>query len=169
MGVLKDYEIPYTGLKLGKHNFRFEIGNKFFEAFEYSEVEKGELVAAVELEKQSTMLVLNFHISGTVNTICDRCTEPIDVPVSAEERLIVKFGDEPFEDTDEIIVLPPSEHKVKLGQFLFEFIELNMPQKRIHEEGKCNREMIAALNEHRVEDGDVTDPRWEALKALKNN
>ena len=167
--MLKDYEIPYTGLKVGKHHFKFEIGDKFFEAFEYSEIDRGNLVANVELEKQSTMMVLNFKITGTINTLCDRCTEPINVPVNAKERLIVKFGDEPFEDTDEIMVLPQSEHKVKLAQALFEYIELNMPQKRLHEKGLCNQEMITRLQDHMIDEGEEIDPRWAALKALKNN
>lgn len=166
---MKEFEIPYTGLKEGKHHFSFEVNNTFFEAFEYSEIHKGSLTANVDLEKQSNMLVLHFDIVGTITIPCDRCMEDVSVPVQAAERLIVKFGDEPYEETDEIFVLPPSEHKVNVAQPIFEFVELNMPQKRLHAEGKCNSQMIEKLSEYAVREEEKTDPRWKALEELKKN
>lgn len=168
MNVLKDYEIPYTGLKIGKHQFSFEVNDTFFEAFEYSEFDRGTLKVEVEMEKHETMLVLHFNIHGSITTSCDRCMEDVDLQVDAKERLIIKFGDEPFQDTDEIIILPPSEHKVKLAQPIFEFIELNMPQKRVHEDGKCNTEMLSKILEYQASE-EKTDPRWNALAELKGN
>ena len=55
---LKQFSIPFTGLKIGKHQFEFEIDKSFFDAFEYSLVKEGHLKAAVELDKQETMLIL---------------------------------------------------------------------------------------------------------------
>ena len=62
---LKQFSVPFTGLKIGKHQFDFEIDNSFFDAFEYSLLKKGNLKAEVELDKQETMLILHFHIQGT--------------------------------------------------------------------------------------------------------
>ena len=63
---LKQFSIPFTGLKIGKHQFDFEIDNAFFDAFEYSRVKKGSLKVDVELDKQETMLILQIHIAGTI-------------------------------------------------------------------------------------------------------
>ena len=63
---LKTYSIPFTGLKLGKHQFDYVITDAFFDEFEYSLVKKADLKCEVELEKQETMLILNFHINGTI-------------------------------------------------------------------------------------------------------
>ena len=68
---LRDFLIPFTGLKLGKHQFEFIINDTFFDEFEYSLVKKANLVCQVEMEKQETMLILNFQISGTIDASCD--------------------------------------------------------------------------------------------------
>jgi len=33
----REFCIPFSGLKQGKHEFTYEIENTFFESFEYSE------------------------------------------------------------------------------------------------------------------------------------
>ena len=37
MMKLKEYFIPFSGLKLGKHKFVYEIDDVFFESFDYQE------------------------------------------------------------------------------------------------------------------------------------
>ena len=37
MRNLAAYTIPFVGLKLGKHQFEYDIDNEFFEHFEYDE------------------------------------------------------------------------------------------------------------------------------------
>ena len=70
MKALKQFSIPFTGLKLGKHQFDFEIDKSFFDAFEHSLVKDGALKATVELDKQETMLILGFHVEGTIKLNC---------------------------------------------------------------------------------------------------
>jgi len=33
--VLKEYRIPFVGLKIGNHDFAFKLENEFFACFEY--------------------------------------------------------------------------------------------------------------------------------------
>ena len=44
-----------------------------------------------------------------------------------------------------------------------------MPLRFVHEEGKCNKEVMDKLSNHLVEEEEEekTDPRWDALKNLK--
>jgi len=39
MKDLKEFEIPFMGLRLGKHYFNYQIDAKFFEYFQYDEFE----------------------------------------------------------------------------------------------------------------------------------
>lgn len=128
------------------------------------------------------MLILNFELKGKVTTMCDHCTDDLEIEVEGSNRIIVKFGAEGFEETDEIIVLQEKEHSVNVAQFMLEFIELAMPVRRIHPEGQCNPAMESTMSEYLIsedlsesedfeedEDDDDIDPRWAALKGLSDN
>ena len=165
----KDYTIPYTGLKIGRHEFEFKLGNSFFEQFEYSEIGDCDIFIDVTLEKQATMLVLDFDIEGVIVTLCDRCQEPIEVEIEATEQLIVKFGDYTGSIEDEILVHGPGEHELNLAPYFYEYAHLAMPPKRVHDSmDQCNQDVIAYLSGTDDDgDDDDVDPRWEKLKDLK--
>ena len=63
----KEFVIPFSGLKQGKHEFDFEIDNTFFESFEYNEFNGAAINLLVLLNKSSTMLELEMTANGTVN------------------------------------------------------------------------------------------------------
>ncbi|MBP6976994.1 MAG: DUF177 domain-containing protein [Bacteroidales bacterium] len=138
--------------------------------FAYSEIKSGKLEVDLELEKQESMMILHFAISGTAHVMCDRCLDYYDQPVSGTERLIVKFGETSLEETDEIVVIPATEHRINVSHYLYEYVHLLLPYKCVHpsdEEGNslCNREVTGRLEEtHDKEKPD--DPRWDALKKL---
>ena len=175
MKTLKEFDIKFTGLSLGKHSFDFEVKKTFFEAFEYSDIQNGEAKVSVTLEKMSTMMTLEFCLGGRVDFPCDKCLD--DVSVELEEnyfKLFVKFGDDDFDETDEVIVIPNSEYSINIAQYIYEFINLSLPAKKVHPEGECNREMVEKLSKYIVEESvdieeEGTDPRWDALKNIKLN
>ncbi len=169
---MKDLKIRFSGLPEGKHQYRFEIGDWFFESFEYGEISQGKVNTEVELDKQENMLLLNFTLEGYLRVICDRCGEEFDFPVSGTESLIVKFGDKKENDADEIIMITKDEHEIDISHFLYEFIILMLPYRKVHGEDEngnslCDPEVISKIDEHQ-EDLEA-DPRWDALKKLKNN
>ena len=177
MKALKQFSIPFSGLKLGKHQFDFEIDKSFFDAFEYSLVKDGALKVTLELDKQETMLILNFHILGTIQLNCDKCLAEFAQPIEIEERQIVKFAEDELESDDlEIIVLNRKESEIDVSEMIYEFINVSVPYINNCEQAgtdqKCDPEMIATLeklasgNEEEQEDN-IDDPRWEALKKLK--
>ncbi|WP_026897000.1 YceD family protein [Daejeonella oryzae] len=176
MKPLKEYRIPFTGLKMGKHEFHFEINDAFFAEFEYSLVKSGNLKADLELDKQETLLILNFNIQGQLNFSCDVCLADYPSNISIEERQIVKFsGDENLEDnTDEIVVLTKNDFEIDVSKLIYEYITLSVPYiNRCDDEGNtqwCDKEMIAKLDElsgENEQETDNDDPRWEALKNIK--
>jgi uncharacterized metal-binding protein YceD (DUF177 family) len=170
------YIIPLSGLKEGLHTFDFEIGNEFFEDFEESEIKEGRLSSVVELVKRSSHLELSVKISGTVLVSCDRCLEMFDWPIESENRLLVKLGKSISDDDPDIISLPSDEHELDIKQYLYEYIHLALPIKRVHPDDRngkstCNPEMLKKLRELLVdeENEQTTDPRWDELKKLMNN
>ncbi|AMQ01456.1 uncharacterized protein ABIB30_003933 [Pedobacter sp. UYP1] len=174
---LKQFSIPFTGLKIGKHQFDFEIDNSFFDAFEYSLVKKGDLKVTVELDKQETMLILKIRIAGTIKLDCDKCLAEFDAPLDISERQIVKFAEDELESDDlEIIVLNKKESSIDIAEILYEFITVSVPYIKICEQNgngaKCDKEMIERLESlanpsQQEENTTSADPRWEALKKLK--
>ena len=177
MDRLRNYSIPFKGLKEGKHQFDFEIGASFFKLFEQSLIEEGNIKVIVELNKSSALLTLTFKIKGTVETVCDNCLEAITLPVENEALLYVKFGEEYDEPTDEIIVLPHDDYEINVAQLMYEFVSVVLPIRHVHpndENGNatCNTEMLNQLDNYLVEErtdeeqDDDIDPRWAALKNL---
>ncbi|HEY4194748.1 MAG TPA: DUF177 domain-containing protein [Mucilaginibacter sp.] len=174
MKSLKTYSIPFTGLKLGKHIFDYVITNAFFDEFEYSLVKKADLQCQVELEKQETMLILNFHISGIISLNCDKCLAEFPQQVDIHEQQIAKFSDEGIDEDEEIITLTKNDHEINIAGLIYEYVNVAAPFIAVcSDEGNtsyCDKEMIDRLNELSAgsgDDDDKADPRWDALKKIK--
>lgn len=165
VNTMEDFILPFKGLGTGNHRFKFKIDNTFFESFEYFESEKGSIQVDLDLIKETNMLDLHFKLEGNVSLACDRCLENFDLPVKGEFRLIVKFGEEYLEESDEVIVIPSNESRLDLRQYLFEYINLMLPIQRVHKnQDECNQQVIEKLENY---SRPQTDPRWEALKNMK--
>ena len=177
MRKLKDYIIPFVGLKLGKHQFEYEIDNEFFEHFEYDEFNSANVKVDLTLEKKTTMLELTFKASGTVNVYCDLTNEPYDQPIRSELLLVVKFGDSYNDDNEDLLILPHGEYEVDVAQYIYELIVLAVPSKRIHpgvEDGSLQSDVLDKLEElspkeKEIKEEEDIDPRWNKLKNLLND
>lgn len=170
----KEFAIPFSGLKQGKHEFEYKIKNEFFESFEYDDINGADISLRVTLNKMSTMLELEMHAKGTVNVNCDITNEPFDQKITSSLELVVKFGDEYNDENDEILIVPHGEHQINISQYVYEMLVLAIPQKRVHpgvEDGTLESEVIDKLEELQPKEvkenkGNNTDPRWDALKKL---
>lgn len=188
------YVIQFIGLKVGIHDFDFEIADTFFEQLEYSIIHSGNVKVGLSLEKKETMMIANFSVQGEVFTSCDRCNDPIELPVKGVYQLVFKFGTE-SEDDESLVVLHPDAYEIDLTPHLYELITVSLPTRIIHPKGECNEEMIELLKQYSVvpsddsdqendeddwdddgdcdddewndeDDDDPIDPRWSALKNL---
>ena len=106
MKSITKHKIEFAGLKVGKHQFNFELNKEFFENFSFFDFNNIDLCVDVDLTKKSTLLELNFHVKGSVNVNCDMTNEPFDMPFNKEDFLVVKFGQEYNDEDNEILVLP---------------------------------------------------------------
>ena len=165
---LRDFDIAFTGLKLGEHRFDYQLDNKFFSLFDFDEFLDADLRVEVVLIKKENSLDWHFRITGTVNVPCDVTNKPFDLPLQNSMELVVKFGEEYDDSRDEILIIPASEHKLNIAQFLYEMSVLAMPLKRLSEEGQRiqeEQELQSEETEKNDEEGEI-DPRWDKLKDL---
>jgi uncharacterized protein len=169
---LRTYSIPYTGLKLGKHLFEYEINDSFFDEFDYSLVKKAALKCVIELDKQETMLILNFHITGNLELNCDRCLAQYPQPVDIREQQVAKFSEEEVDEDEEIITLGKNDHEISVAGLIYEYINVAVPFITVcNDEGNtpyCDKEMLKELSKLSVNnEQNGPDPRWDALKKFK--
>lgn len=174
MMELKDFTIPFIGLKEGKHQFEYQIDNSFFELFDFDEFNKSTINATLEFHKKTTMLELAFNATGTVNVNCDVTNEPFELPIEGNLNLIVKFGHEYNDENEEILIVPHGEYEINVAQYIYEMIVLAVPSKRIHpgiEDGTLQSDILEKLEElqpgtEKKETEEEIDPRWNTLKKL---
>ncbi|MCK0158592.1 DUF177 domain-containing protein [Cellulophaga sp. F20128] len=173
MMKLKEFSIPFSGLKQGKHNFEYKIDNTFFESFEYYEFNAAAIDITVELNKMSTLLEFGMKAKGIVNVICDISSEPYDQGINSSLELMVKFGEEFNDENEEILIIPNGEFQVNISQYLYEMLVLAVPLKRVHPgvlDGTLKSKAVDKLEElqpkEEKENKEDNDPRWDALKKL---
>lgn len=178
MKELKEFTIPFVGLKIGIHQFTFELKKAFFEYFEYDEFNDADIDLEVQLDKKSTFLEFTLSYNGSVNVACDVTNEMYDQPLSGNYRFLVNFGEEYNDDNEDLLVIPHGSYEVNIQQFVYESIVLAMPLRRIHpgvEDGTLESDILDKLEElslnaideeeHEDNDNDI-DPRWDSLKKL---
>jgi uncharacterized protein len=164
---LKQFTIPFHGLKQGEHRFEYSINELFFEELGYSDIKQGNFKIDLLLLKQASMMTLDFEIAGEMSAICDRCLEEMVLAVNSEQKLFIKFGDETHEETDEVFVLSRSEQEINVAQFIYEYVILSIPTVIAHPEGECDPEIEKKLQELKPKSSDTNDPRWDILKKFK--
>lgn len=175
MKPLKEFTIPFVGLKVGKHHFNYEIEKPFFEYFEYEDFNNVNVKVELVLEKKATLLELHFEISGFVNINCDLTNEPYNQTLENSFDLVVNFGDEYNDENIDILIIPHGTYEINIQQYIYELIVLAVPIKRIHpgvEDGTLDSEILEKLEQlspklkkEKNKEEDI-DPRWNTLKKL---
>jgi len=175
MKPLKEFTIPFVGLKLGKHHFEYEIDKAFFDYFEYEDFNNATVLVNVVLEKKTTVLELHFKISGTINVNCDVTNESYNQIINNEFDLVVNFGNQYNDENIDILIIPHGEYEINIQQYIYELIVLAIPNKRVHPgvvDGTLDSEILDKLEELspkitkvKKQQEDI-DPRWDTLKKL---
>ena len=166
-------KIQFSGLKLGKHDFDFVVDDTFFEKLDYSPIKKGEVEVKVVLEKKSSMLILDFELAGWIEANCDRCTVDFHQNLSGEHQVYVKFGDDFDEPDENLLVIPRESYEIDVSQLIYEFIQLNVPLKKVpceEENGStkmCDQETLKVLEASEANE-ENTNPMWVALNKIKD-
>ena len=144
-------------LPFGTHTVECHLDESFFNLDEQSEVRHAD-----------------------VDVPCDRCLDDLDLPVEVDYSLNVEqLGNEVDDSNDDLLIVPSHWRELDAAPLVRDTVLLALPMTRAHEDQRdCNAAMLDLLDSHRVEavpddDDDQqsettgTDPRWEALKKLK--
>lgn len=183
MGKLGEYVIPFTGLSIGKHTYEFDIDKKFFDQYGTELVQSGNIHVVLELTKSANMLSLEFKHKGYIDAECDRCLNDIQLPIEGSNRVVIKFGDQTGDESDDIIVLPKDAYEIDIAPLVYEFIGITVPYRRVPaecdaEDKYCDTEIgnrisgIITGDEEEDEESfnePEPDPRWQKLKNLLDN
>ncbi|MDY3090161.1 MAG: DUF177 domain-containing protein [Porphyromonas sp.] len=174
------YKINLKSLREGEHQFDYFLDKAYFEAIEGSFILDGEVDAEVRVLKRGDLYQVNILVDGYAVVSCDRCLGDLEEDVYSERDLVVKFGSEYREESDEVLVIPAQEGVLDLHWMLYEDVVLSLPMQRMHPDGECDSEMtaryasmsstdVAAETDGVERDDDGVDLRWAALKKLKES
>lgn len=192
MGKFTAYKIALKGISEGKHEYKFHLGKDFFQNMENGDIHDADLQATLTVDCIHDEYKLDLHVEGEVTLLCDRCLDYLQWPINQDYSLIVKYGEDYNDDSDDVLVIPYSDNDLNVAYTIYDTVVLGIPIKHVHPLGKCNRQMSALLKRHQVsghgdEDSEleqtlideidnmdaeaekVADPRWDALKGLKTD
>ncbi len=174
MKDLKEFDISFVGLKDGVNQFEYRIENEFFDFFEYDEFYSSNIKVDLAFLKKPTLFELNFTFLGWVEVTCDVTNELFKYPIETSIDLVVKFGQEFNDENEELLIIPYSDHKINVAQYIYEVIVLALPLKRIHpgvNDGTLHSEVLDKLRELEIKEEEIEkdkeiDPRWNKLKNI---
>lgn len=180
MRDLKEFTIPFVGLKVGEHHLDFIIDNTFFEHFEFDEFNNANINLDVLLDKKTTLLEFTLTYNGYVNVNCDVSNEPYDQEIEGKYHFVVKFGEAFNDENEDLLILPHGSYEVNIQQYVYESLVLGLPTRRIHpgiEDGTLQSDILDKLeelspkanSESKKDTTEDTDPRWDTLKKLLND
>jgi uncharacterized metal-binding protein YceD (DUF177 family) len=180
MNALKTFQVEIITLALGKHEYEFEVTPAFLEALDQDLLEKGQLKVLVQIHKTDLMLKIDFDIVGKVELICDRTLKAFDYLLKTKKTIFYKYSDHEEELSDEVMLIKADTSHLNLANPIFEFIALAIPSKKIHPDYITTSDTdsdddilvyTTANKENEPTDSniDILDPRWEALKKLKDS
>ncbi|SIS86201.1 Uncharacterized metal-binding protein YceD, DUF177 family [Chryseobacterium ureilyticum] len=175
MDKLRNYDVSFSGLKNGKHEFKFEIDKTFFQLFDTEqEFTNPKIEVSVLLDKHTTFLEFEIKIKGLVELVCDITNEDFNYPIENEIKILVNFGEEYDDSNEEVITIPTGEHAFNVAHLIYENVMLSIPMKKISP--NVSDEDIQILDqfspkdiEEVEEEEHESDPRWEALRKLRDN
>ena len=138
--------IELSKLEIGDYSFDYELDSAYFQSVEKSEVLSGHVQAKAELALRERDFDLRIKVGGTVQVTCDRCLDPMDVAVDAEDDMEMDEGTEMLD----------------LEWLAYELVIVNLPLVHSHQAGGCNPQMDALLQDHLCtmpEDDDIDEPK----------
>ncbi len=174
MRILKSYDIKFSGLKNGKHQYRFHLDQEFFKQFDNDDFDQCDIDIVIDFNKSDQLLEFSIHNKGTVQVPCDISGEMFNQEIEGDLNFIVKFSDTFNDDRDDLILIPYNSHLFNIAQQIYESVILSIPSKRIHpdiisgQKVANNAKYIINYddNETAINQDNNIDPRWAELKKI---
>ena len=182
MPVSETYQIDLLERDIVGKVREWDVDDTFFASID-GLIRRGNVHVKAECTAASSVYKFLIQCEGTIVVPCDRCLADLELRVQTSDELQVTLGED-YSDDGDCVVVPETEGRVDLAQFIYEFIALSMPIACHHETGDCDDTMMQTLSVHQAsrsiedaENGDDStsddsdgpvDNRWDALADLKN-
>jgi uncharacterized protein len=141
--------------------------------------EEREMICKIDLGYERSGGAFFFHgeLTGEFRTQCHLCLIELPCRVSGKFDVVVRRGERGADaegaaesETDDLITVSLNEHEVSFDQFIQENLIVNVPMQILCQEdckGLCPQCGVNR-NEATCKCADAGDPRWDALRKLKN-
>lgn len=163
MGKFTQFKVQLASLTEGHHEQDFAIDSEFFKNMENTDVHAADVKVHMDLEKRGDAYDCAFHCTGKLQVPCDRCLEPLDIDVDTVYHIIVKYGDEYDDASDDILIIPQQNTSLNVAYMLYDTLLLTIPIRHVHPAGKCNRAMAEVLNRHSRTGDPETDDAMDGV------
>jgi uncharacterized metal-binding protein YceD (DUF177 family) len=183
MSSRREFDIAFVGLKPGIHEYQYEIGDKFFEAYQSSEFRNCAAQVKLSLDKKNGFMLLKFEIGGKADVVCDRCgSNSLPWNLWDEFNIVVKLVDNPEEmneqeEDPDVYYLSRGESHLHVADWIYEFLLLSLPMQTMCETAEagthsyCNQEALDLLKKMETGQGNITEstnPLWKGLEKFKD-
>ncbi|MCO6460061.1 MAG: DUF177 domain-containing protein [Saprospiraceae bacterium] len=172
MAYFDQFTIPIKGLHLGIHEYSFVIDEEFFRRKENTQIESGLFNVEVTLDKHIDLIMLEISFIGSWNTMCDRCTADIPLPVQGHSEYLIKYAAKESDDGD-IIYIMKETTELNLSDLILDSIIIGLPISKTFdcdslESRPCDMVTLSKLDQWTDE---KTSPQqndlWALLKGLQ--
>lgn len=172
---MREFRVNIVGLSNSVHSYHFDVSNAFFDHYGTAVLSEGAFGVDVTLDKRETFIDARFEIKGMATLVCDRSLDPFQYPIAVDKHIVFKFGNADEELSDEIVMIQRDADSLELGQYIYEFIALAVPIKKLHpryqgepDDDSDGKIIYSSATDTGDDDKDETiDPRWDKLKKLK--
>ena len=120
-------------LEIGEHLFDFQLDREYLTTIDNTELLGGAVDVKVRLILREDDFVVDMDIVGQVQVTCDRCLDAMNVDVDIYE---------------EEMELEEDVKQLDLAWLAYELIIVNLPLVHSHQDGGCNPDMDALLQNH---------------------
>jgi uncharacterized metal-binding protein YceD (DUF177 family) len=170
------FDIAFVGLKPGVHEYEYTIDDRFFHEHQPQDFTNCNAKVKLSLEKNTGFVMLRFEVGGSLEIVCDRCSNNLPVQLWDEFKVLVKLVDNPdemnnSEEDPDVYYISRTESHLHIADWIYEFINLSIPMQRMcspEEIGgpHCNKEVLQKLAEMKPDTGSTSI--WKGLDQFKD-
>jgi len=149
--MIENCNINIAKLPQGDFEKRFFCDSTFFQKQQSPGIIDGNIEIQLHVRHIADQYLMTLSLAGNVLVPCDRCLDPVELPINTQLKLNIRFGEDYDDSHDGILIIPQNMTTLDLAPIISDTVVLEVPLRTVHPEGKCNPEMLQILMQHRVE------------------
>ncbi len=178
MANKRAFEIAFVGLKLGVHEFNYEVDDKFFVEKGVTDFNNCNASIKLLLDKKSSFMLLKFEVGGKADVTCDRCGNPLGMDIWDEFNMVVKLVENPDEmneqeEDPDVFYISRTESHINVNNWIYEFVMLSFPMQKMCDEKEiggpqCNKEVLEKIKAmEQTQQEHNANQLWKGLDQFK--